>query len=139
MDYQNSLCHRSEEIGNANRCLSCQQWLSSFSLDQNRAILQKLRDMLPSINPACIRPPIQRICRIYGEQRLPLLLKDYTVKKEAFWTKDDSKSLGHVGPADRTEQESRSRLLGSDGKHLRARLFGLEATAIKTHVDVRTG
>jgi len=29
------------------------------------------------------------LCRVYGEQRLPLLLEGYTVEKESYWVKDN--------------------------------------------------
>jgi hypothetical protein len=32
----------------------------------------------------------QPLCRIYGEQRLPLLLQGSTVLKQEFWMKDDA-------------------------------------------------
>ena len=29
------------------------------------------------------------LCRVYGEQRLPLLLEGYTIENESYWVKDN--------------------------------------------------
>jgi SAM-dependent methyltransferase len=71
-------------------------------LEAMKKLLQAMRPggiMLLTI-PVGLDQVFAPLCRVYGNQRLPLLLKGYSIRKEEFWQKKNSNSWS---PCSRTE------------------------------------
>ena len=84
-------CSTVEHVGLAGR-----YGVTKLRNDGDLEAMSLLRQLLKPSGSMLLTIPVGRdevfapICRVYGEKRLPLLLKEYSVKKEAYWAKDDS-------------------------------------------------
>ncbi len=84
-------CSTVEHVGLAGR-----YGVTKLSNDGDLEAMSLLRRLLKPTGTMLLTVPVgldavfEPICRVYGEKRLPVLLKGYTVQKETYWIKDNS-------------------------------------------------
>ena len=83
-------CSAVEHVGLAGR-----YGVTEDDADGDLRVMEKLRSLMKPSATMSLTIPVGRdavfapMCRVYGENRLPLLLRGFGVQTEAYWIKDD--------------------------------------------------